>query len=208
MSNYNRKKAEEKLNSFAKTMFKEFSNEELANSKSREDRIRNIVVSYSCIASVVAFLPPYLIPGADFWSISFIQVMMGLKIAEEFGIEAKRESIGHILKTFGLGFGMGWVAQNAVLTIYRFGLPHFGAITSFSMVFSASFVIGMAFKHYFQNQEKGIKHPREGINSVVKDSFKEGRELAKSIKRKINFDDAKKKLMGLFENNDQNNKAG
>lgn len=202
MSDEKENQAKSKLEGFAKQMFKEFSNEELENSQSRDDRIHNIILSYSCIGAVVSFLPPYLIPGADFWAISFIQVMMGLKIAEQYGIEAKRETLMHVLKTFGMGFGMGWLAQNAVLTAYRFILPHWGAITSFTMVFSASYVIGKVFHYYFENQDKGKTELKDAMGAVIKDAFKEGKAVAQEYKEKLNFEEMKKKVKDFFEKKD------
>ena len=192
-----------KMKKIANAMYDEFSDPDMANSENIDERIGDIIVSYSCIASVVAFLPPYLIPGADFWAISFIQVMMGLKIAEEYGIQANRESLGHVLKTFGIGFGMGWIAQNAVLTAYRFIIPHWGAITTFTMVFSASFVIGMVFKRYFYNQTQGIENSKSEIKSVMKEAFSEGKEVASEFKSRIDFDKMKAKIKDLFQSGEQ-----
>lgn len=160
----------------------EFLYEEVKNASNtpdnKEDNIHNIILRFSAISAVVAILPTWLIPGADFWAISSVQMLMGLKIAQEYGKKMDREQILHILKTLGLAFGMGFIAKSMVLSAYRTFVPVLGAVTTFPLVFSATYVIGKAFDYYFQHEDEDIEVIKAHIKSGFDQTKKEAQKLA------------------------------
>ena len=191
----------EKVDRLSKFLYEEFADSNLSESDKRSDRVRNIILAFSCVAAVVAIFPAWLIPGADFWAISSVQTLMGLKIAEQYGRSMDRKDLIHLLKTLGLAFGMGFLAQQAVLSAYRTFVPVLGAITTFPLVFSATYVIGKAFDYYFEHEDQDIETTRKHIESGIKKTFKEGKELAKNF----NIKETKDKAVKFWKDLDNEN---
>jgi uncharacterized protein (DUF697 family) len=175
----------EKVDKLSKFLYSEFSDSKLKDSENVLDRVNNIIISFSCVCAVVAIMPAWLIPGADFWAISIVQTMMGLKIAEEYGKNMDRSDIIHLVKTLGLAFGLGFLGQQAVLSAYRTIVPVWGAITSFPLVFSASYVIGKAFQYYFENEDKDLETIKKSIHKDWKKTAKDGKKLAGNFKEEV-----------------------
>jgi uncharacterized protein (DUF697 family) len=105
---------------------------------------------------------------------------MGWKIAKIRGIELTQEGALEVVKYIGGVVGMGWLAQQGVLGLYKIGLPFLGGLMTIPLVFGITFGIGRAMDAYFVAKAQGRQPSKEDILRAFKTGRDEGKREGKT----------------------------
>ena len=136
-------------------------------------RIRHLTCA-TCAA--VAIQP---IPFADIFVLTPIQGLMGVKIANIHGIKiSEQEGVEIVKELFGL-IGLGVMAQQFAIGLYKTVLPFIGAVTTIPLVYGLTYAIGGAINFYFEEKAAGRSVDKEKLQRIFKSARKEGKAKAK-----------------------------
>jgi len=156
---------------------REFINIERNQAYSTEEKIQRIIFTTAAICAGVALQP---IPFADMPILTTIQGFMGWKIAKIRGIELTQEGAMEVVKYIGGVVGIGWLAQQTVIGLYKLGLPFLGGLMTIPLVFGITYGIGRAMDVYFLAKSQGRQPSKEEILRAFKSGREEGRREGKS----------------------------
>lgn len=157
----------------------------------KTDDVGRMISKYAAICAVTAMLPGYLIPGSDFVALTMIQCVMARNIAKHHGVNPSFDEIKELLTNIGMTLGLAFAAQQAVLSAYRTVVPYWGGVTTFGMVFSATYAVGFIIDRIYRAKENGEDLCPESLKSVVGDLKEEGKKLAKDYNPKKMYEAAK-----------------
>src|SRR6185437_4479502 len=143
---------------------------------STEEKIRRIIYATAGICGVVAMQP---LPFADIFALTPIQCYMGYKIAQIRGINLAEEDISQTFKSIAGAVGMGFLAQQGAIGLYKIGLPFLGGLMTFPLVAGMTVGIGKAMDLYFHAKSQG----RTPSSQDLKEAYKKGKSEGKNVSR-------------------------
>lgn len=149
----------------------EIENRTDMTTEEKVSRIRHVTCA-TCAA--VAIQP---IPFADIFVLTPLQGLMGVKIASIHGIKREEQDATEIAKeVFGL-IGLGVMAQQFAIGLYKTVLPFIGAVTTIPLVYGLTYAIGSVMDAYFK--QKAAKQPidNEKLKSIFKSARKQGEAM-------------------------------
>lgn len=164
---------------------------ESESSPKQADEVSRMISKYSAICAVTAMLPGYLIPGSDFIALTTIQCVMARNIAKHYGINPSFDEIKELVASVGMTLGLAFVAQQIVLSAYRTIVPYWGGVTTFGMVFSATYAVGFVIDRVYRARVRGEDLCPDSLKSIVDDLKEEGKVLAKEYNPRKMFKIAK-----------------
>jgi uncharacterized protein (DUF697 family) len=104
---------------------------------------------------------------------------MAYKIAQARGVDvSKQKSQELILELLGV-VGLGFAAQQLVLTLYKIGLPGLGGLMTIPMVYGLTFAIGKVVDRYFLHVAQGKQVDTAQLRALFTKIFKEMTAWAK-----------------------------
>ena len=118
----------------------------LNNVQNNKSQVSKTIHLFSGICAGVAIQP---IPFADIFILTPIQMGMGAKIAALHGVPIGDSDIKSIWKEIAGAIGMGLIAQQTVIGLYKTILPFMGAVTTIPLVYGLTFGIGKVMDQYF-----------------------------------------------------------
>ncbi len=139
---------------------------------------KDIIFKYSAICAGVAVQP---IPFADIFILTPIQALMGKELANAHGIKLTEQESKDVVKEIIGVIGLGIVAQNCAIGLYKVGLPFLAGFTTIPLVFGLTYGIGHVMKHYFEAKQNG----RELSQSEMKALYVEAKANAKAESNKL-----------------------
>jgi len=145
-------------------------------SYSTEEKIGRIIYATAGICGVVAMQP---LPFADIFALTPIQCYMGYKIARIRGINLAEEDTTQTFKSIAGAVGMGFLAQQGAIGLYKIGLPFLGGFMTFPLVAGMTVGIGKAMDLYFHAKSQG----RTASSEDLKKAYKEGKSEGKNVPR-------------------------
>jgi uncharacterized protein (DUF697 family) len=177
-----------KIETFIKNLSEHVEND---NKSSSEDPVKRMISKYAAICAVFAMLPTSLVPGSDFVGLTLIQCVMARNIAKHYGKNPSFDEIKELVKNIGMTMGLAFGAQQVVLSLYRTIIPYWGGVTTFALVFSATYSIGYVIDRVYKSEAEGVDFCPESMKSVIGDLKEEGKKLSKNFNPKKLFGFAK-----------------
>ncbi|WP_078544817.1 YcjF family protein [Litchfieldia alkalitelluris] len=162
---------------FKEQLAKEFFEIEKNPHLSPDQKVNKVITSTALLCAGVAIQP---IPFADVFILTPIQGFMGHKIAQIRGIELKEEGIWEVIKYIGGVVGLGLVAQQTAIGLFKIGLPGLGGFVTIPLVAGLTMGIGKALDLYFRFKAVGKTPSEEDIIQAFKTGKKEGRKMKRS----------------------------
>jgi uncharacterized protein (DUF697 family) len=154
------------------------------DSEHKDDPVKSIISKYAAICAVTAMLPHSLIPGSDFVALTTIQCIMARNIAKHYGINPSFDELKELVTSLGMTLGLAFAAQQLVLSAYRTFIPYWGGVTTFGMVFSATYAIGYVIDRVYSSRVNGEDFCPENMKSILNDLKEEGKNLSKKYNPK------------------------
>jgi uncharacterized protein (DUF697 family) len=119
-----------------------------------ESQVDSLIMTTSGVCAGLACLPN---PIPDFFVLTPIQVIMALKIAQIRGYDLSRGDAQEFLITVTKCLGFGYIAQQGILSAYRYFIPFLGPVTTVPMVFAATYGIGKVVDLILKEGPQGTK---------------------------------------------------
>lgn len=158
------------INQLKNLLIESFTNIEKDNSIPVEDKISTIIHTTSIGCAIIAVQP---IPFADALILTPIQMVMIGHMTNIMKADA--------LLTISSAIGVGFLAQQGILGLYKTVVPFIAGVTTIPMVYAATFAIGKVAQLVISKQLKNEKISKDKIKSAYKTIVK---EKEKEIKEK------------------------
>lgn len=143
-----------------------------------------IIVVFSGICAAAAVQP---VPFADFFVLTPIQAYMGTRLSAIRGLPMSEKEVGEVLKEIAGVIGLGLLAQQLALGLYKTFVPFIAGVTTIPLVFGLSYGMGQVMDLYFINRAKGKRLSPDEIRNAWKkaraEGERQGKERADEIKR-------------------------
>ena len=110
---------------------------------------------------------------------------MGSRIAAIRGMPVSESKATDLIKELGGVIGLGMLAQQIALGLYKVGLPFLGGFMSIPLVYGLTYGVGRVMDEYFSRKAKGQNVSSERLKEIFKKARKEGKKEAKSRKEEI-----------------------
>lgn len=161
---------------------KEITSIEEREDLSDDEKRSRIIHTFSVACAVVATQP---IPFADIVILTPIQAYMGERLSAIRGMPLSEAEAMDLLKEIAGVVGLGMLAQQAALGLYKVGLPFFAGFTTIPLVYGLTYAIGRVMDHYLEKKSRGQIMSSDEIRNIWKDVRKEGKKRAKEAKNEI-----------------------
>jgi len=142
---------------------------------STDQKVNRVINGTGAICGVLAIQP---LPFADIFILTPIQVVMILNIGKAYGFPLKKKEAQDIVTEIAGVVGLGFIAQQTVIGLYKTIIPFAGALTTIPLVWAATYGIGRVGKYYFECKKAGKKWDK----STAKKEFKKGKEEGKKAR--------------------------
>ena len=162
--------------------------EEITDIENREDlsddeKRSQIIHTFSVICAVVAVQP---IPFADIFVLTPIQAYMGTRLSAIRHMPLSEAEATDLIKEIAATIGLGMLAQQAALGLYKVGLPGLAGFTTIPSVYGLTYAIGRVMDYYLENKQKnGGKLSPEQIKAAWEKARQEGKEKAKDARSEV-----------------------
>ena len=162
-------------------------NKEVLSIEKREDisideKVSKIIILFSATCAAVATQP---IPFADIYFLTTIQAYMGERLSAIRGIPLSQKEAKDLLVEIGGIVGLGMIAQQIALGLYKVGLPGLAGFTTIPLVFGLTYAIGLAMDYYLEKKSKGQTVSNADLKEIFSKARKEARKVSKDSKNII-----------------------
>ncbi|MBF0256709.1 MAG: DUF697 domain-containing protein [Gammaproteobacteria bacterium] len=153
----------------------------LTDIESREDlsadeKAERVIHIIAAACAGVAVQP---IPFADIFLLTPIQMYLAERLAAVRGIPLSESSLREIVLELAKVIGLGMLAQQAALGLYKVGLPGLAGFTTIPLVYGLTYAIGRVLDYLVQERAKGRKLSREAITDAWDAAKVEGKRKGK-----------------------------
>lgn len=160
---------------------------EITDIEKREDlsddqKRSRIIHIFSITCAVVAVQP---IPFADVFVLTPIQAYMGTRLSAIRGMPLSEAEAKDLVKEVAGVVGLGMLAQQAALGLYKVGLPFLAGFTTIPLVYGLTYAMGRVMDHYLELKAKGQVMSQADMKSVWKKAKAEGKEKGKQAKDEV-----------------------
>ena len=104
---------------------------------------------------------------------------MGERLSAIRGIPLSQKEAKDLLIEISGVVGLGMIAQQVALGLYKVGLPYIAGFTTIPLVFGLTYAIGRVMDYYLEKKSKG----QTMSNADMKDIFSKARKEARSSPR-------------------------
>jgi uncharacterized protein (DUF697 family) len=154
---------------------------------SDDQKRSRIIHIFSVTCAAMAVQP---IPFGDIFILTPIQSYMGVRLSAIRGMPLSDAEASDLIKEILGVVGLGMVAQQIALGLYKVGLPFLAGFTTIPLVYGLTYAIGRVMDFYLERKSRGQTVSNADLKAMWKKSRSEGEENAKNAKDEIN---AKKK---------------
>lgn len=156
---------------------------ELLDIESRSDltpdeKVRQ-VTHISCATCAGIAIQP--IPFADIIILTPVQIYMGSRIAAIRGVPVSESEAEEILKEIVGALGLGFLAQYAAITIWKFLTAGFGGVMTIPIVYGLTFAIMRVMDQYFIAKAENKRLTPSEIKSLWQRARAEGEKKGEAI---------------------------
>jgi uncharacterized protein (DUF697 family) len=146
---------------------------------SSDDKASRIIHIFSATCAGVAVQP---IPFADIIVLTPIQAYMAERLAAVRGVPLSRASATELITDLAKVIGLGMLAQQAALGLYKVGLPFLAGFTTIPLVYGLTYAIGRVLDYLFIQRAKGVRVSPEQIKDIWSRSREEGKRKGKEYR--------------------------
>jgi len=171
-----KEKITELVNSAVNSTKKEYFRIEERADMSPNEKVSRIIKVTASICAGVAMQP---IPFADLAILTPIQILMGTRIAAIRGIKLSESDVKRTITEIGGVVGMGFLAQQGVIGLYKIGVPFLGGLMTIPLVWGLTFAMGRVMDLYLQEKAKGNQLSKKELESLWKKGKEEGKREQK-----------------------------
>jgi uncharacterized protein (DUF697 family) len=154
---------------------------------SGDQKRSRIIHIFSVTCAAVAVQP---IPFGDIFVLTPIQAYMGVRLSAIRGMPLSEAEATDLLKEILGVVGLGMIAQQVALGMYKVGLPFLAGFTTIPLVYGLTYAIGRVMDFYLEKKSRGQAVSNADLKEMWEKYRAEGKKNAKSAKDEIN---AKKK---------------
>ncbi|MBC8255694.1 MAG: hypothetical protein H8E85_00090 [Candidatus Marinimicrobia bacterium] len=176
------KKQESLIAKFRKKLEDNITNIENRTDLSDDEKVLRIIKTFAAGCAGFAVQP---IPFADFFVLTPIQAYMGSRIGAIRGMPISESKATEIFKEIAGVVGLGLLAQQLVIGLYKTFIPFLGAITTIPLVFGLTYAMGKVMDLYFIQKIKRGAIDKDELRKMWSKMKKEGTDLGKKEKSKI-----------------------
>ncbi len=151
----------------------------------QDEKVKRVIHATCAVCAGLAVQP---IPFADLFILTPIQSLMGIKIANIYGIDISKQKAGNIIKELVGIVGLGLAAQQLVIGVYKFAIPFMGAVTTIPLVYGTTYAIGNVVDYYFHQQAMKRPFDAEVAKKIWRQAKAEGKKRGKSESSQIRQD--------------------
>lgn len=160
---------------------------EITNIESRTDlsddqKRSRIIHIFSVTCAAVAVQP---IPFADIFVLTPVQAYMGVRLSAIRGMPLSDAEATDLLKEIAGVVGLGMVAQQIALGLYKVGLPFLAGFTTIPLVYGLTYAIGRIIDFYLEKKSKKQTVSNVDLKSAWKKFREEGKQQAKGAKDEV-----------------------
>ncbi len=170
------------LDSLKATLDEELLQIEQRQDISEDQKSTMLINRFSVVCSAVAIQP---LPFADIMILTPIQIFMAKRIASVRGIKLSESEAKDILIEVGKVVGLGMLAQQAAIGLYKTILPGLGGFMSIPLVYGLTYAIGRVLDYNYLQLRKGRKASSEELLKVFKQAKSEGKQEGKKHKNEV-----------------------
>ncbi len=170
------------LNSFFSSAKEKLFSVENDDSLTDDEKVSKMIKITSAVCAGIAIQP---IPFADFFILTPIQAFMGTRIASIRGVPVSESEAKDIIVEIASVVGLGLLAQQCVIGLYKTFIPFLGAITSIPLVFGLTYAIGRVMDYYFQKKFRGDRIDEQVLKDLWNEALKKGKKEGKDCRNDI-----------------------
>lgn len=153
---------------------------------SDEQKRSRIIHIFSVTCAAVAIQP---IPFADIFVLTPIQAYMGVRLSAIRGMPLSDAEATDLLKQIAGVVGLGMLAQQVALGLYKTGLPFLAGFTTIPLVYGLTYGIGRVMDFYLEKKARG-----QQVSDIdLKTMWQKAREEAKANVKQMKVDVEKTK---------------
>lgn len=164
---------------FKKTISRNLTDIEKRDDLSADEKATRVIHIFSATCAGAAAQP---IPFADIFILTPIQAYMAERLAAVRGVPMSQASITEILTDLAKVIGLGMLAQQAALGLYKVGLPFLAGFTTIPLVYGLTYAIGKVLDYLVIQRAKGRKVSAAEIRDVWSKAKAEGKSKGKDYK--------------------------
>lgn len=147
-----------------------------------EEKASKVINQFAVVCAAVAIQP---LPFADIMILTPIQIGMAERLASIRGIKLSETEAKDILIEIGKVVGLGMLAQQAAIGLYKTILPGLGGLMSIPLVYGLTYAIGRVLDFNYVQMRKGRKASKEELMSIFKKAKAEGKQAGKKRSEEI-----------------------
>lgn len=155
---------------------------------SEDEKSKQIINLFSVVCAGAAVQP---IPFADIFVLSSIQAYMAERLAAIRGVPMAKGSAKELITDLAKVIGLGMVAQQVALGLYKTGLPFLAGFTTIPLVYGLTYGIGNVLDYLFIQRAKGKKVSPDEIKKAWAHAKKEGMAKGKEYRKNMKKDEEK-----------------
>lgn len=149
---------------------------------SLDQKLSRIIHIFSVTCAAVAVQP---IPFADIFILTPIQAYMGARLSAIRGMPITNSDASKLLKEVAGIVGLGMIAQQIALGLYKTGLPFLAGFTTIPLVYGLTYAIGHVMNYYLEKKSKGQAISNDELRTIWEKLKTEGKEKAKGVKSEV-----------------------
>lgn len=178
----NEAKNERILKSLKAKLDRELLEIEKRQDLTEEEKVAKIINWFSIVCAAVAIQP---LPFADIMILTPIQVGMAERLASIRGIKVSKSKAKDILIEVGKVVGLGLLAQQTAIGLYKTILPGLGGLMSIPLVYGLTYGIGRVLDFNYMQMRKGRKASKKELKRVFEQAKAEGKKVSKQHRSEI-----------------------
>lgn len=149
---------------------------------SDDQKRSRIIHIFSVTCAAVAVQP---IPFADIFVLTPIQAYMGARLSAIRGMPLSDAEATDLLKEIAGIVGLGMVAQQVALGLYKVGLPFLAGFTTIPLVYGLTYAIGRIMDFYLEKKTNGQTVSNADLKGMWEKFREEGKQQAKTAKDEV-----------------------
>jgi uncharacterized protein (DUF697 family) len=160
----------------------EITNIEARDDLSDDEKRSKIINRFSVFCAAVAVQP---VPFADIFVLMPIQAYMGERLSAIRGMPLTEKEAADLVKEISGVAGLGMVAQQIALGLYKTGLPFLAGFTTIPLVYGLTYAMGRVMDFYLEKKQRGKIMSHADIKSAWTMARAEGKEKARHAKADV-----------------------
>ena len=142
---------------------KNISDIESRTDLSADEKVKRVIKIFSAACAGVAVQP---IPFADIFVLTPLQAYMAERLASVRGVPISNQEATETVKDLFKVIGLGMVAQQVALGLYKIGLPFLAGFTTMPLVYGLTYSIGTVLDRMFIVKAKGGKLTQQQMKQL------------------------------------------